>query len=121
MDPFNSIFKTLAPKRPNENDEGSLTRMTAALAVLSHIAELKLKWLPEYSRELIEFKGLDKLIEILISKSQWLRTSSSTILNYITSSGAMYKDIASRDGVKRLVRNLTHEDNTIRVLYFRVS
>lgn len=111
----NAILKSLLPSHPNEDEESILTRITASLSLLSLFEDLKIHWDPEMSKVLLEYEGLDTLLQYILSRSQWLRSAAISVVAYITSYGELQSEIAEKGGIEKIVRNLKYSDLTIKV------
>jgi hypothetical protein len=96
IEPFKATCKCLVPKRFEEDEETSLTRITAGLSLLAHFGEMKVRWEPEWSAVLLNYQGLDKIIDYLTSKTLWMRTSATNIIAYISTSGELIDEVSER-------------------------
>lgn len=94
IEPFKAVSKSLVPKRFEEDEETSLTRITAALSLLAHFSEMKIRWEHEWSDILLNYQGLDKIVDNLTSNTLWMRTTSTTIIAYLCGAGELLDEVS---------------------------
>ncbi|CDW90750.1 ubiquitin carboxyl-terminal hydrolase family protein [Stylonychia lemnae] len=104
------IIKTLAPKRPTEDNNYTMSRHISAINLLCKLDKWDIEWTNQMSEEISKVAGLDTIINYLEqSQHDNYKAQAAQIVGMIAEEGSINNILQEKDSINILVDCMLHK------------